>query len=242
MALRRQQHSRPGGWSEPSNSEPSVSAWAAVSATRDASGNPVAFAISAPTDGTNTQSLYEYAGFQWSVTSTGQFTAISATRDGSNNPAVFGVLNTPGTYDYTVWKWVSGAWTELSTTGFNQFTSLSATQDGGANAPVLYAVAYGTQTPQNPTAQTLDYNNGAVDRSVRGGKHHGERHAQRLGGRSAFRRPNRLADRRRRPRPRRMGARVVAILDLGSSLHASAVMNRYGIGREKQRGLPTGRK
>jgi hypothetical protein len=48
----------------------------------------------------------------------------------------------------------------LSTPGYYQFTSLSATQEGSGNAPVLFAVAYGTQSMGNPTAQTLNYNNG----------------------------------------------------------------------------------
>jgi hypothetical protein len=148
-----------GTWLQSSNLP-----WAAISATTDAVGNPVAFAISAPTDGTMTQSLWEYdpafSGSHVNQISTGLFASIAATRDGTNNPVVFGILNTPGTYSYTLWKWASGGWTDLSISGFNQFSSLSATQDGSTNTPVLFAVAYGTQSPQHPNGQTLDYDNG----------------------------------------------------------------------------------
>jgi hypothetical protein len=144
-----------GNWSELLTSP-----WAAVSATRDAGGAPVTFAITAPPDGTMTQSLWEHTGANWNEISSSPFTAVSATRDGSNNPVVFGILETPGTYANTIWEWsaTTNMMTGLSTPGqFYQFTSLSATQEGSGNAPVLFAVAYGMQSPQNPTAQTLDY-------------------------------------------------------------------------------------
>jgi hypothetical protein len=138
--------------------------WASISATQDALGNAVVFAISAPTDGSMTQTLWEYdPAFQWACWSTQPFASISATRDGLSRPVLFGVvLGLTPAYSSSVWEWTAATntWTNVSASSGSQFVTISATQSGPGNAPVLFAIVFGMQSQQDPSGQALDYYNG----------------------------------------------------------------------------------
>jgi hypothetical protein len=122
----------------------SAGAFSSISATRNATGDPVVFAIVAAD-----HSLWEYnpafnpggdVTSHWAEVSAGAFAAVSATRDAAGNPAAFTILA-----DRTLWKYdpaiapaapVSSHWALVSP---GAFASISATQDR-TNAPAVYAI------------------------------------------------------------------------------------------------------
>ncbi|WP_143393603.1 hypothetical protein [Fimbriiglobus ruber] len=146
--------------------EVSPGSFTAISATRNANGDQVVYAIRS--DGTlwennlqfnPTDSATDLNG-HWAEVSPGSFTAISATRNSDGNPVVYAILS-----GGTLWENnpqfnptdpnMNDHWAEVSP---GSFTAISATRNSDGN-PVVYAIlSGGTLWENNPQFNPTDPN------------------------------------------------------------------------------------